>query len=233
MTGSDSWKDLDPRFDPNQVGRIGVMTNSNNEIRFRVFVNDLQDSIDVSQIEWSGVVSGSGLEKSHTFTSVGIFELNIKVYGRDLLRGFVWVNEVSGPTENEWAANPLNWGYLPWVIQASNITEAQFSGHNDVGDAQKHAYLSALLKREIGLVGARGIMEAHEMTTLSQSEPSRENESVMDLHNNEAGFGIDDTGTASNEELLDGVMGMAEIGYLLVLDDTENDQGSGLLINSQ
>lgn len=88
-----------------------------------------------------------------------------------------------------------------------------YGGHNDIGDAKRHAYWSALNAKDAGLDNAIEYGYAHE-----NYEANPAGEAAMDLHNNKVGWEIYvNNPNASDQELRGLVEQAADSGMLITL----------------
>jgi RHS repeat-associated protein len=84
--------------------------------------------------------------------------------------------------------------------------------HNDIGDAFRHSYWSALMTREFGSEFAEEFTTAHETGTREDAR----REIFMDMHNNSVGIQIGQTFQGTDAELIVEVFNALQDGSLVV-----------------
>ncbi|MBI2435520.1 MAG: hypothetical protein HYV26_21920 [Candidatus Hydrogenedentes bacterium] len=102
--------------------------------------------------------------------------------------------------------------------------QSNFDGiHNGRGDAARHAYWNAISASEFDAATAIEASTAHEYSGL---DANAHNEIAMDMNNNAIGAGL---AAATREQMQQHVTAALAAGTLLVLDEIDNPNGSGLL----
>lgn len=108
----------------------------------------------------------------------------------------VMPNEPGNPKERLWCLNPLRW---TTCSKAKELADSAYkfsfdsaTAHNvfpadNIYDAWRHAYWSALLTYEFGVTVAKQIGDNHEYGEIDSSNQGRHNASCMDLTNNQHG----------------------------------------------
>lgn len=215
-----TWKVVDALV-PHKDVRIGVITGDTVDFRAKFPSGATPTNSDIS---WEGEKTGTGPTINISFTGTGNKTVKLKVNGTETNVATVTVANPTGPGENQWViSHPLRW---TTVHALRDEARAWGVGHNNIGDARRHAYWNAIMVADWNVADAEGLATAHEVTGLGNG--GAHNETVMDLENNATGRGLSSAG-ASRASLQAAVTSAGSSGNLVILDNTGNTNEVGLL----
>ena len=163
-------------------------------------------------LSWGGIAPASTAAKPHvTFTApnTGMEAVTVTANGSTLTANVAVRNQPTGMGQQAFTrlhAIPSAILYSHNILarpmtdsEAWVWANATYPGQlqvNTINDAARHAYWTCLMTRFVGENYARGLGMAHEVS--ATPAPGRENETVMDLHNNEMGIQIANHAHAPN-----------------------------------
>jgi len=215
-----TWKVVDALV-PHKDVRIGVISGDAVDFRAKFPSGATPSNSDIS---WEGEKTGTGPTINISFTGTGNKSVKLKVNGTETNVATVTVANPTGPGKYQWlASHPIR------ALTANSLgTEAASwsSGHNNIGDAKRHAYWNAILVADWNATDAEEFTTAYEVSGLADG--AAHNETVMDLENNATGRSLYSTG-ASRATLQAAVTSAATAGSLVILDNLGNTNEVGLI----
>jgi hypothetical protein len=224
-------KVVDPPPPPATTVRIGVIEGDS--ITFGVANSQTAASLPDSAFTWTGMSTGNGRAITVSCGQEGDYTQHLRVAAVGNRMARVAVRSLPLLSEASWLL--INLDRVDSAVAIRNETEAWASAnegmlgggvHNGRTDAARHAYLSALMTADWGVVDAEGLGSAHERSNYNNGAPH--NECVMDLENNLRGRVIGGMHTTRGA-IANAVVSALNAGLLTILDDTANSNGAGLL----
>jgi hypothetical protein len=222
-----SFTNVDPHPDPD--ARIGVLRGDT--LAFRG-----EPQLGANQYSWGGAITGTGQERSVRFDSPGNKEVTLTASGTTRRARIAVFFEPPEPDEDTYAiqhpGNALRAHSLGVEAnQWANSTLGPTTHSNGRNDAARHAYWNCIMAKDpdVGPDIAREAGTAHERTGFEQNFPH--NTTVMDFENNVRGLAIA-AEVQTRAQCAQAVINALNAGTLTILDDLDNEGGTGLLIPS-
>jgi len=220
-------KIADPIHPITTVRRIGALENDT--LPFRAFFPGGVMPAN-GDMTWEGEQTGTGRSLAVTFTSgAGNKHIKLKVGGSETNDVIVTIANPTGPGEVAWAfSHPIRALTVTTLANEAGVWAG--TAVNDVADARRHAYWSALMVADWGSTAdAEGAATAHEVTNIGASAPH--NEVVMDLENNAVGRGLSSSG-ATRATLQAAIAVVSGARGFTILDPVSNTNEESLLVRN-